>query len=258
MPLLTGIVPTTELEAVNTMLSAIGEAPVLQAQIDTPTAADLVMAINILRNTTRETLSMGWRFNMEFGYELEPTSPSSIPMVWNLRDNSPDLSLNIFVPPANLARFRVSRDIGQIGSRWVDVVVRPPRRLDIATYPLVFYDRANNRDGLDSTIYPVLYIDPVWFFDFNSLPESARRYIAIRAARQLTQQAVGAQELAAFTEKDELYALRVLKREHGDEDDHCNMFDYNMDTASMLGNRTRYLTGILDPRSNVGPGAPLT
>lgn len=242
-----GIVPTTELEAVNAMLSAIGEAPITTLS-PLPTAPDVVMAINLLRNQCREVCTMGWRFNMEWGYEIPPAVTNTV----TSRDGT-SINAATFIPPAQLARFRVSACQGQIGSQTLDLVVRKPRTLDPAAYPLVFYDRTNNRDGIDSSIWPYLYIDPVWFMDFDSMPDTARRYIVVRAGRQFAQQTVGSAELAGFAKEDEVFALRTLKRYEGQEDDQCNMFDHMMDTAAFLGNRTRYLSGVVDNRNTKGP-----
>lgn len=245
MSQLTNIAPTTELDAVNTMLAAIGEAPI--DSLDDVTATDVVMAVNMLRAAAREVLSLGWRFNMEWGFEIAPSA--TVPI--HFRDGSSDM-LNVFVPPDGLVRFRVTACIGQIDSRAVDVTIRKPRRLDPATYPTVFYDRANNYDGLLASQHPFLYIDPVWFVDYEDMPEEARRYIAVRAARQFAAQVMGSAELSNFSEKDETYALRTLKRYEGQEDDTLNVFDNMRDTGAFLGGRAYYQTGVVDPRNSKG------
>jgi len=59
---------TTELEAVNTMLSAVGSQPV--SSLDA--GAEVAIAKNILRETRREVLSRGWSFNYETEVKLTP------------------------------------------------------------------------------------------------------------------------------------------------------------------------------------------
>ncbi|WP_421276151.1 hypothetical protein [Aeromonas veronii] len=61
------ITPTTELEAVNEILSSIGESPVnsLESGLD-----DANMALQVLRSVSRAVQSMGWYFNREFGFKL--------------------------------------------------------------------------------------------------------------------------------------------------------------------------------------------
>ena len=71
---------TTQLEAVNTMLSTIGEAPVNSLTGSLP--VDASMAVNILNEVNREVQSAGWKFNtpVEFAgggrFLLQARSPT--------------------------------------------------------------------------------------------------------------------------------------------------------------------------------------
>ena len=56
----TQITPTTELQAVNQMLSVIGEAPV--NSITGTVTTDVSVAKNILDETSMSVQSMGWNF----------------------------------------------------------------------------------------------------------------------------------------------------------------------------------------------------
>ena len=62
--------PTTELEAVNIMLSTIGEAPV--NNLDSG-LVDAETAETILKNVSRDVQSHGWNFNSEPDYTLRLT-----------------------------------------------------------------------------------------------------------------------------------------------------------------------------------------
>jgi hypothetical protein len=209
MPSITNLVATTETEALNIMLSVIGEAPV--ADIDTALAADAVIAKNLLREVAKEVLEEGWRFNTEFGYELPPTTTQA----WT-GSNGTSATLNVFEVPANLARFTVSRAAQQSGLNTVDLVARQGRTYDQTK--IIFYDRAKNRDGLDASIFPVLYIDPVWYFDFSKCPASIRRLITIVAARRLAERATNSEIISAFTQDDESSAYRQARRDQGERD----------------------------------------
>jgi len=115
--------------------------------------------------------------------------------------------------------------------------------------PLVFYDTYNHRDGFDSGLVPFLYVDAKFTMDFEQMPEEARKYITIRAARQFADRAVQSAEIEGYTHNDELFALRELKRAHGQED------DYNvLDAASqyLYGRRNRQASGFFDARSLPG------
>jgi hypothetical protein len=93
-----------------------------------------------------------------------------------------------------------------------------------------------NRDGLDSNKYAFLYIDPVWAFDFEDMPEVARRLCLILAMRRFLASQAPSVNLVGFSEKDQGLALRNLKVAEGQEED-FNMLD-SSDVASVnLGRR---------------------
>jgi hypothetical protein len=239
MPSITNLVATTETEALNIMLSAIGEAPV--ANIDTATAADAVMAKNILRSTAKDILAEGWRFNTEFGYELAPTTTQP----WVGSDGSA-ATLNVFEVPTNLIRFRVTPCDSQSGGREVDVVARQGRTYDPTK--IIFYDRAKNRDGLDSAQYTVLFIDPVWYFDFEKCPESIRKLITVAAARRLAAEATNAPELVQFTQLDEAQAFRIARRDQGEQDTFTMLNEATV--GAVLGRRLYRGYGRRDTRNS--------
>lgn len=61
---------STELEAVNEMLAAIGVAPV--ASLDSTTSRDAILAKTAIKTVAREVLLERWRFNSEFGHQILP------------------------------------------------------------------------------------------------------------------------------------------------------------------------------------------
>lgn len=248
MAQIASLAPTTELEAVNAMLAIIGEAPV--TVLAGATQADVVTAIAILRERTREVLSMGWRFNTEFGFEIAPADT----LDWD--DTGGIITpLNIFTPPAGLVGFAITELSEQQGAKYVDTVLRKSRvylSADLIPVPvLVFYDRAHNRDGFPQADRSFLYINPVWFVDFEDLPEQARRYCTIKAARAFQRSVVGSDTLNSFTAADEAFALRILRREFGVQDDY-NIFN-NAGTFKHLGQRRLGAAGVFEDRKNRGP-----
>lgn len=112
---------------------------------------------------------------------------------------------------------------------------------------MVFYDRDKNREGWDPAERSVLYIDAQWMFGFEEIPQTARDYIMIRAARRFQQSVAGSATLASFSEQDELQALRALKRDQGENDDY-NMLQ-NADVGIAMG-RPRLPSGVSDLRNN--------
>lgn len=240
------LVATTELEAVNAMLASIGEAPIDQPTLDAGGQADVATGINILRNTTREIQSMGWRFNTEFGLELPSSGSYS-------RTNTLGVTevLNVFTPPVGLIAFETTQSSDQQGSRYTDAVLRPSKEFDTVNKPMLFYDRALNRDGWAAP-RTYLYIDAVWLFDFESLPETCRNYIIVMSCRRAAQKILGSAELSSFNQQDEIRALRNLKRDQGENDDN-SIFD-NMD-SNIFGQRDAGPSGVMDSRNTPGGAA---
>jgi hypothetical protein len=64
------ITPLTELEAVNEIISSVGEAPV--STLENATSVDVVNAVRMLRVVNRDIQSMGWTFNRADNVTLVP------------------------------------------------------------------------------------------------------------------------------------------------------------------------------------------
>ena len=69
-------VPVNELEAVNMLLAAVGEAAV--SNLETATTVDVTQAKNLLSNINREVQQKGWHFNTEEHVKVEPDSNKNI------------------------------------------------------------------------------------------------------------------------------------------------------------------------------------
>ncbi|BEP42109.1 hypothetical protein [Variovorax sp. V15] len=180
------LTPTTELDAVNQMLGTIGEAPV--NTLIGVTSLDTAIAINTLAEISRDIQSKGHHFNTDKALKLQPgafTGEIEVPI------NCVDIDT-------------VSPDEG------VDVVLRG-RRL---------YDRVNHTYKFTAP----LTVDMVVLLPFGDLPESARRYIAVRACRVFQKRQVGSTTLATFTAEDEREALMSFRRSLGRNADH-NIFN---------------------------------
>lgn len=163
---------TTELDAINTMLSAIGEAPV--NTVEDNGVVDAVLARQILKSVNIEVQSRGWHFNTEKDFLLSPSYPNK----------------EIYLP-SNVLRVDTTADFAD-----VDVVQRGLR----------LYDRRNHTYQFSKAIA----VDMVLFLDFSELPEPACQYITLRASRIFQERVVGSQELSQFSLKDELRALVSL------------------------------------------------
>lgn len=195
---MTAVTPTTELEAVNLLLDVIGEAPI--SNLENSAVVDAVKARAVLSEVSRATQQKGWHFNTEIDYELVPT-------VYEKE----------IILPGNCLRVdttKVQKDF--------DVVQRGNR----------LYDRKNHTYKFDRS----LKVDMVILLPFEELPEVARYYISIRAARVFQARTVGSEALYQFNAQDETLALNDLKRAEGITGDY-NMFSGSWSVAKILHRR---------------------
>ena len=96
--------PTTKLEAVNIMLSTIGESPVNSLSSG---LVDAEMAETILNSVSRAVQSEGWNFNREFNMIMGPTLDGEIVVPNNTLRADATLSAD-------------SKDLVQRGSKMYD------------------------------------------------------------------------------------------------------------------------------------------
>ena len=166
---------TTKLEAINTMLSAIGESPVNSL---TSGLVDAEQAETILNSVNREVQSMGWSFNTDLKRQFVPDTNKQIQI------------------PSNILRIDMAQD--------------KTDKLELVQRGTKLYNRASSSFFMDDDITQVL-MNAVVLLDFEDLPEAARRYITIRAARIFRDRVVSSNDLHIYQERDELMALVELK-----------------------------------------------
>lgn len=186
------VVSTTKLQAVNTMLAGIGEAP-----IDGPlpgTRADSLMAESILDETTRDVLSQGWHFNTEVKTLTRVANKIAVP--------SDYAKIDLYDESLSRADY--------------EVVVRD----DSGTMRL--YNKAHGKNTFE---FPMdLKCEIVYYQDFDKIPEAARRYIMIKAARVFQDRIAGSSSVHQFQMQDEMMALAALRDQEATDSDYT-MFD---------------------------------
>lgn len=195
------LVPTTELEAVNEMLGAIGETPVSDLAVVGNT--DTAIALRTLHGVSREVQSKGWWFNEDDRYTFTLNAENKAPLVAQILKVSP---------------------LGRGSS--------------LLTHRNNFlYDMRNQTDTFDTEAPPTAKV--TWFFDYELLPETARRYIAIRAARIFQKNVLGSEALDHYTTDHEGTAFSLIQDEQYDFDfaQGYNFINDDPDTSA-IGNRT--------------------
>lgn len=164
---------TSALNAINTMLGTIGQAPV--SSLETPGLVDAVVAKAVLTEVTREVQTEGWHFNTDYDYELAP-------------------DIDGFISPgSNVLRIDTTPDY-----RIYDVVLRGSKLWDKYKKTFIF-DRA-------------LKFNITWLLDFEEIPETARNYITIRSSRRFQDRVMGSDTLHAYTQDDENRARAAMER----------------------------------------------
>ena len=166
------VAATTELEAINIMLAAIGEAPVNSLTGTVP--VDVRLAQSTLTEFNKEIQSEGWSFNTEIDVTLT-------------RDTSNQIAL--------------SQDILRI-----DANIHQHPTIDPIQRGLKLYDRLNNKFEFDEDLICTV----VYLRTFEEIPEPARRYITIKAARVFVDRLVTDDGLRTYTEEDETRARAIL------------------------------------------------
>tara|TARA_R110002153_G_scaffold8431_2_gene36262 strand:- start:1179 stop:1790 length:612 start_codon:yes stop_codon:yes gene_type:complete len=183
--------PTTELEAVNAMLSTIGEAPVSSLASG---LLDAETAETILNDVSREVQSLGWNFNTEEDFPASPNDSNEI------------------VLPAEIVRADLAQSQTKFRSIKEEYVQRGNRMYDKITHSY--------------TITKQLKLDVILLLTFSDVPEVARRYITTKASRIFQERVVGSDTLSAMNRNDEQTALFALREMEGDNGDY-NIFDDN-------------------------------
>lgn len=187
---------TSELDAVNIMLGTIGESPI--NSLDAATGVvDAVTARAILSEVSVQVQEEGWHFNTDYEFVLTPALGTK----------------EIYV-----ASNTIEVDASAYDKNDIDVAIRGNR----------LYDRKNKTYQFEQPIKADLTI----LLEFNELPQAARHYITVRAARVFQQRVIGSETLGSFTEKDEARALRSMRRYES------KTADYNILTGNYSVMRT--------------------
>ena len=182
------------------MLIGVGEAPVNTLNSGLQEAEIAAITLDTI---SREVQSAGWSFNTDIRYTLSTNSLNEIPV------------------PSNCLQIDTTslrRDYD------TDIVLRNQKLYDRTKNTFVFTDE--------------VVVDMVQLFEFEEIPEVARRYITLRAGRKFQENILGSGEMTQLQYKDEQQALHSLREAESQVAD-FNIFD-NYDTFRALD---RNITG---------------
>jgi hypothetical protein len=158
---------TTQLQAINQMLTGIGQAPVVSLDIANP---EIATALSILDSVNREVQGEGWNFNTEINYPFTPDINGQIIIPNNVLQISDNKTSNV---------------------QQYQTVLRNGKLYDKIAHTYIF----PKTDPIKC--------DVVWLFDFADLAQVFQDYIAQRAARVFAGSVVGSADMVKFNQQDE-------------------------------------------------------
>jgi hypothetical protein len=162
----------TELQAVNLLLSAIGEAAV--SSLETATTVEVTQAKNLLSNVNRAAQQKGWHFNTEWDVVLTRDADDRIPLSESI--------LSVY-QPGQLMTIR-----GRSGSMFA-------------------YDLDNNTFTWTKNLNNAVTIT---LLDFIDTPNTFRQYVTTRAARIFQEEIIGQVSAETVNRQEEAEAYADL------------------------------------------------
>ena len=175
------IAPLTELQAINQMLAAVGQAPVTSidtttdlyrknsddsfTQLDIPTNPDVAMARLTLDEISRECQSEGWSFNREYEWVMTPDSTTK---KIKIPDNM--LQADLSAAPKHKSKYGNKNSIRRSG---------------------FLYEKTAHTFEWESEVY----CDVMWYFEWEDVPRPVQDYIINKAMAIYSLRVVGDQNL---------------------------------------------------------------
>jgi|TARA_X000001388_G_scaffold33845_1_gene23880 hypothetical protein len=192
---------STELDAVNQILSAVGQAPVTTLDLQNP---EVYTTLQTLRDVSREVQSEGWYFNTEHDVEFTPNSSDEIPVA----DDILQIDAN---REAHLDNFAIIVKDGKLYDK--------------------YHHKHSDRDEFKfpATILGTgdhLHCDVVYFYQFNNLPYAFQAHVIAKSARKVATKLVGNTDLVRVLSIDEEQTKAALMEYETRQGDY-SMFGWN-------------------------------
>ena len=185
----------TELSAVNSILGAIGQAPVTSLVFDNP---EISFIFNLLRDANVDTQAEGWHFNTERHVRYTPDSVTG--------------------------KIAIANDVLQL-----DVSEGWSRRTyDVVKRSGYLYDKIDHTD--DFSTIDSIDLDVVKMYNYEDLPTVFKRYITYRASRQAATQLVANPNLVKLITQQESLARAAIMEYECNQGNH-SMLGFPENTA---------------------------
>ena len=158
---------STELDAVNQILSSVGQAPVPTLNLQNP---EVAIVLTTLLEVNRQVQAEGWNFNVERGYTF---TPDSVTKHITYPNNVLQLDTNTY---EHRDDFQPIRRDGKL------------------------YDKYKHTYEWDKAVEA----DVTWLFNFEDVPPAIQLYITARAARMAANKMVGDTGLFQLLQEQEV------------------------------------------------------
>jgi len=159
---------TTRLQAVNTILSNIGQSPVTNLDSGNPMVETAEVILDEIVATVQ---AEGWAFNLEYAYPFTPDSGDKYGRI-----TLPDNILTMDGAPYS------SKEYVQRGG--------------------YLYNKTDHTFTFTESVK----LDVMWVFPFDEVPEAVKNYMIIRAANVFAGRVVGSSEAVRFGQQEEVLA----------------------------------------------------
>ena len=162
----------------------------VETRVETQANPDVAIALNTLREVSREVQSEGWTYNKEFDYELTPDSNNEI------------------IIPDNMLQVDLNISSKRSGNRQFDSIIRGGKLYDRIKHSYTWTDES-------------VYVDVLWYFEWEHIPDVVQAYIVARAATVVSSRIIGDGNQYQMLQQKEAYA-RAMALEY-----ECNQGDYS-------------------------------
>ena len=205
----TTVRPLSELDAINQVLVAIGQAPVDSLDSTNP---DVAIVETTLNQVTRDVLAEGWTFNTERMYKLTPGDDPDDPVhyqhiVYPCDDTACAIQLDFTNPYGTYdpVYFYFNGD-GYL----YDKNREPRSEGEIWTFPV--------------------YCDVTWLLPWVACPDPMKAYITARTASQVSSRIIGDPQQFQMLSQYEAYCRATVQQYE------CTQGDYNYFGQPVQGN----------------------
>ena len=171
----------------------------ITTRVETQTNPDVAIALNTLREVSREVQSEGWSFNTEYDYTISP-------------DDNQEIRI-----PDDVLQMDLCRNYSENIER--DAVFRGGKLYDKAAHSYTWTEDVQ--------------VDIVWFFDWESLPQPIQAHIVARTAAIVSSRIVGdSTQYQVLQQKELVTRAQVMEYE-------CQQGDYTFFGSPSHGNYYR-------------------